>query len=226
MEISLSTKEELETVLKELEENQDIVNKISDKIRQDVTKEEQNVQKINTLASEAKNIQAVLDTITEIADQTNLLALNAAIEAARAGEHGRGFAVVADEIRQLAERTQNSITQTGNIIKTILKSISEFNDDMKENLESVHELSINADNMQQNITQLSEVINTAVKKSLDSLEGTKSVNSHTLDILENGDKINACVSDLIKINENMQSISNSLSEKTKNLNKSLAEFKI
>lgn len=71
---------------------------------------------INTLASQCRAIDGILDVINNIANQTNLLALNAAIEAARAGEAGRGFSVVADEIRTLAIRTQSS---TGEIQKMI-----------------------------------------------------------------------------------------------------------
>ncbi|MGI6038358.1 MAG: methyl-accepting chemotaxis protein, partial [Limnochordia bacterium] len=79
---------------------------------------------LGELASGVKNMEGILNMISDVADQTNLLALNAAIEAARAGEHGRGFAVVAEEIRQLAEQTQSSV---GDITRMINQLVSDVN---------------------------------------------------------------------------------------------------
>lgn len=70
-----------------------------------------------------KDINRIMDLITNISDQTNLLALNASIEAGRAGEHGRGFAVVADEVRKLAEESKGAVDQTGVEVRDITNRI-------------------------------------------------------------------------------------------------------
>jgi methyl-accepting chemotaxis protein len=74
---------------------------------------------MDVLGQRAKDVNQIMNVISDIADQTNLLALNAAIEAARAGDAGRGFAVVADEVRKLAEKTMNATKEVGATIQGI-----------------------------------------------------------------------------------------------------------
>jgi methyl-accepting chemotaxis protein len=89
--------------------------------------------RLERLSADADQVRSVLGSIGEIADQTNLLALNAAIEAARAGEHGRGFSVVADEVRKLAERTQKSLSESDATVSTILQSVSDLSESIRQN---------------------------------------------------------------------------------------------
>lgn len=97
---------------------------------------------VRGLEQAAKDIDAVLKLITEVAAQTNLLALNATIEAARAGEAGKGFAVVANEVKNLANQTarstgeitikiggiQEATTAVVDAIGGIRRSVAEIND--------------------------------------------------------------------------------------------------
>lgn len=77
-------------------------------------------EQTNTTNESAMKIKAATTLITSIAEETNLLSLNAAIEAARAGEQGRGFAVVAEQIQKLAEESNESAKQIGQIIALLM----------------------------------------------------------------------------------------------------------
>ena len=77
-------------------------------------------EQTNTTNESAMKIKAATTLITSIAEETNLQSLNAAIEAARAGEQGRGFAVVAEQIQKLAEESNESAKQIGQIIALLM----------------------------------------------------------------------------------------------------------
>ena len=84
------------------------------------------VENMKSLISNASDIKTVLTAISGIAMQTNLLALNAAIEASRAGEYGNGFKVVADEVKKLSKTTQESVKESNSSVDITIKDINKI----------------------------------------------------------------------------------------------------
>ena len=79
--------------------------------------------KVQTLGERSREINNIVEAISNIAHQTNRLALDAAIQAAMAGENGKGFGAVAADIRRLAERAKEQANSVGRIVRSVRDDI-------------------------------------------------------------------------------------------------------
>jgi methyl-accepting chemotaxis protein len=80
--------------------------------------------KFQILEARSREIDEVVEVISNIAHQTNRLALDAAIQAAMAGENGKGFGAVAADIRRLAERAKDQTSMITRIVRSVREEIS------------------------------------------------------------------------------------------------------
>lgn len=98
------------------------------------------LEAMDDISQSSRTISEVIKSIENIASQTNLLALNAAIEAARVGEAGKGFAVVASEIRDLANRSAETVKEIEEIIGTSLVKVEDGQEMAKAASEALEEI--------------------------------------------------------------------------------------
>lgn len=148
------------------------------------------------IRSQMNEIGKIVDIIGDIADQTNLLALNAAIEAARAGDAGMGFAVVANEVKTLAQESQGSAENIGQIIASLQQQseraakamdqatseVSKGSDAITETIQFFHTIADQVEDISQNMVEvasLSEEGAAAVEEITASISEVKNLSELT-----------------------------------------------
>jgi len=167
---------------------------------------------MNKIKVSSVDISKIIDVITSIAFQTNLLALNAAVEAARAGEQGRGFSVVAEEVRSLANRSQQSASDTS----VVIEKSSACAD---EGISSVAEVEATFKNIVSNIDDVSNIISQIAGISEEQLVSISAVN-------ESVEDISRVVLDNSAIAEESSAVSEELSAQAGLLKHKIAFFKL
>lgn len=145
-------------------------------------------EQTNTTNESAMKIKAATTLITSIAEETNLLSLNAAIEAARAGEQGRGFAVVAEQIQKLAEESNESAKQIGQIIALLMtdsekavQTMSEVKQVMEDQNENVGMTKEQFEEMHGGIAKTIE----GIRNIADKMEKIDNTRINVVDIVQN-----------------------------------------
>lgn len=183
------------------------------------------VEQIETLASQTEQIKGILGLIKDISEQTNLLALNAAIEAARAGEHGRGFSVVASEVRDLAQRTQKSLSEIDMTISIIVQGIHNISSKMSENSDKIETLTSSAQDVMDKAVLTQEKTNLSIQIAKNSSNEASNTLLKTNDLREKMTRTLKMSQENEKIAEELLGISEQIKNAADSLDQTLSTFK-
>src|SRR6266700_4108635 len=117
----------LSTIALETQQTANTGREAVQQVVEDMRRVHMNVQstsgKVKLLGENSREINDIVEVITNVAYQTNRLALDAAVQAAMAGDNGKGFSAVASDIRRLAEQTKNQAGRITSIVRSVNENI-------------------------------------------------------------------------------------------------------
>ena len=230
MSMVASAAEEMTATINEISSNTENARQITEEAVAQTAKAK---EQIVDLGKAAKQIERVIETITDISEQVSLLSLNATIEAARAGEAGKGFAVVANEIKELAKQTagatgeirqnveaiQTSTAGTVTAIGAISQVVESVNQIVSTISAAIEEQSITTRDIAENVAQASKGIS---EVNTNVAQASTSVNDISNEISMVTNASNGMSASSAQVNKN----SMELSKLAQKLNEMVALFKV
>ena len=110
------------------------------------------MDKINSSSDEINKVVKIID---DISFQINLLALNANVEAARAGKYGKGFGVVAEEVRNLANKSADSVNETNRMVAETVSNIQKGTEAARSTSDQLNDIVEGAQKVSEILEELS-----------------------------------------------------------------------
>ena len=201
---------------------------------------EQFNQEVTVMNERISSIKEITEAIESIASQTNLLALNAAIEAARAGEAGKGFSVVAEEIRKLAEQSQDSVQNIGEIVSAVLvegdkiiQSTENMNHDMamqrtkiEATIRSFNEITQAMDSVLPKTEKLGELSEANSKRKDNILVAMGNISKGSTDLAATTEEVAATAVDFKNTSLSVESTARDVNNMMNDMAQSLGVFKV
>jgi methyl-accepting chemotaxis protein len=183
-------------------------------------------KKMKTLGDRSMEITAIVGTISRISEQTNMLALNAAIEAARAGEHGRGFSIVAEEVRKLAERTAGATKEIEKLVKAIHSETSETVQAIEQQTQVVEQESKIVGDAGESLRRIRGVSTESAGLVASITEVTRTQVEHAQRVVTTMEAVSSIAVDTQQGAESTATTVNDLLALSRQLNQSVARFRI
>ena len=189
---------------------------LSDTIQREVVVSKEKMQELveamKAIYKASEKVSGVIANIESLANQTNLLAINATIEAKRAGEAGKSFAVVASSVKDLADKSAISATQTKALIDdTIAKAKrgSQLSDETYSTFEMI------MDSLEQIIAVSSKIAETGAQQ-----------HKNMVDIAIQIDEISRDVSTNAATSEETAAMTSEISKNAEVLKASMGQFNL
>jgi methyl-accepting chemotaxis protein len=155
------------------------------------------VERMREIKAKSKGFSNLLDLTREISEKTKLLSLNASMEAVHAAGKGSGFTVISNEIRKLADDSNVSLGEIGDVITTLMSHI-------EESSAIADRIGGNLDKIIQNIRLNSDMSNQLSLAMHERDKGAAEILKATMELVRTTTEIKSTMSEQVRFTEDFK----------------------